>query len=153
MSRWKVPQHFKVIIGGNTYIDCSTIIDYKGQMVFELRRSETDGFLGINFDVYAQNGSKIATVRNGQFVAPRPSGYVIEGSHDHYVLIEKATGRRVCEIKLREKAPDDAELDVAARMYMPDGKLIEFSPKETNLGGITMKGNTFQACGAAIKIS
>jgi hypothetical protein len=78
---------------------------------------------------------------------------VIEGSHDHYVLIEKATGRRVCEIKLREKAPDDAELDVAARMYMPDGKLIEFSPKETNLGGITMKGNTFQACGAAIKIS
>jgi hypothetical protein len=153
MSRWKVPQHFKVIIGGNTYIDSPTIIDYKGQTVFELRRSDTDGFLGINFDVYAQDGSKIATVRNGQFVAPQPSGYVIEGSHDHYLLIEKATGRRICDIKLREKARDDAELDVAAEMYMPDGKLIKFSPTETNLGRIIMKGNTFQACGAAIKIS
>ena len=153
MSRWKVPQHFKVMIGGNTYIDCPTIIDYKGQTVFELRRSDTDGFLAINFDIYAQDGSKIATVRNGQFVAPQPSGYVIEGSHDHYLLIEKATGRRICGIKLREKARDDAELDVSVEMYMPDGKLIKFSPTETNLGGIIMKGNTFQACGAAIKIS
>lgn len=38
-------------------------------------------------------------------------------------------------------------------MYMPDGKLIKFNPSETNLGGITMKGNTFQVCAAAIKIS
>jgi hypothetical protein len=153
MSRWKIPQHFKVQIGGNTYIDCPTIIDYKGTSVFELLRSETDGFLGINFDVYAKNGSKLATVRNGQFVGNTPDGYRIDGSADQYSLIEIATGRQVCDIKLRLKAPNDAELDVSAQMYMPDGKLIIFSPHETNLAGIKMMGNTFKACGAAIKIT
>jgi hypothetical protein len=46
MSRWQVPDHFKVMIGGNTYIDCPTIINYKGQSLFELRRSD-NGFLGM----------------------------------------------------------------------------------------------------------
>ena len=50
MSRWIVPEHFKVILGGNTYIDCPILIDYKGQSLFELRRSATDGYLGISFD-------------------------------------------------------------------------------------------------------
>lgn len=153
MSRWKVPQHFKIQIGGNTYIDCPTIIDYKGTSIFELLRSESDGFLGINFDVYAINGSKLATIRNGQFVGNTPDGYRLDGSADHFALIEIATGRQVCDIKLRLKAPDDAELDVSAHMYMPDGKLITFNPLETNLGGTKMSGNTFQACQAAIKIT
>lgn len=153
MSRWKVPEHFKVMIGGNTYIDCPTIIDYRGSSVFELLRSETDGFLGINFDVYAKYGSKLATVRNGQFVGDTPGGYRIDGSADHYSLVEIATGRQVCDIKFRLKAPDDAELDVSAQMYMPDGALVSFNPQETNLPGIKMIGCTFKACGAAIKIT
>lgn len=152
MSRWNVPRHFKVILGGNTYIDCPTIIGYKGQSVFELSRSDSDGFLGINFDVYGKDGSRLGTVRNGQFVGATPGGHRIEGSHDHYVLVETDTGRRVCEIRLRMKARDDAELDVSAHMYMPDGRLIELDPNRTNLGGIRMIGNTFEACGAAIKI-
>lgn len=153
MSRWTVPQHFKVLIGGNTYIDCPTIIDYKGQSLFELRRSESDGFLGINFEVYGKDGSKVATVRNGQFVGATPSGYEIEGSMDHYTLLDTATDRHVCDIRLRTKAREDAELEVSAQMYMPDGKLIVFNPTETNLDGIVIKGNTFQACGAAIRIN
>ena len=152
MSRWKVPEHFKVIIGGNTYIDCPTIIDYKGERVFELRRSDADGYLGINFDVYAANRSKVATVRNGQFVGPRPEGFKIEASHDHYSLLEEATGRSVCELKLREKAPGDAEIEAAAMMYMPDGVVLRFTPTETNLPGVAIKGCTFQACQAAIKV-
>jgi hypothetical protein len=152
MSRWKVPEHFKVLIEGNTYIDCPTIIDYKGQSLFEILRSDSDGFLGINFDVYAKDGSKLATIRNGQFVGDSPAGYRIEGSQDHYVLLETATGRRVCDIKLRMKAREDAELDVSAQMYRPDGRLIVFNPNEMNLGGIKMSGNTFKAGGAAIKI-
>lgn len=153
MSRWRVPEHFKVLIGGNTYIDCPTIIDYKGQSIFQLLRSDSDGFLGINFDIYGKDGAKLATVRNGQFVGATPVGYSIAESHDHYVLTERMTGRRVCEIRLRSKAPGDADLDVTAQMYMPDGHFIVFDPHETNLGGIKMVGNTFQACGAAIRIA
>lgn len=88
MSRWNVPKHFKVLIGGNTYIDCPTIIDYKGQSLFELLRSDSDGLLGINFDVYAKDGSKLATIRNGQFVGSAPPGYQIQDSDDHYLLVE-----------------------------------------------------------------
>jgi hypothetical protein len=152
MSRWQVPEHFKVLIGGNTYIDCPTIINYKGQSLFELKRSDTDGFLGINFDVYGKDGSKVSTVRNGQFVGATPSGYETDEAMDHYVLIERATGRRVCEVKLRSKASGDAELEVSAQMYMPDGRLVRFDPNQTNLGGITMTGSVFEACGAAVRI-
>jgi hypothetical protein len=152
MSRWQLPEHFKVLIGGNTYIDCPTIIDYKGKSVFELRRSDSDGFLAINFDVYAKDGSKALTVRNAQFVDFSPA-YRTDDSKDHFRLIETATGRRVCEVRLREKASGDAELEVSAAMYMPDGKLIRFDPTETNLGGIRMTGSTFTADQAAIAIT
>ena len=153
MSRWKVPEHFKVRIGGNRYIDCPTIIDYKGESLFELRRGNTDGFLGINVDLYATNGSRIATVRNGRFVGSQPIRYSIEESPGRYKLVEGATGKRVCEITLRTKSPDDAELDVSAHLYMPDGRLIQFDENQTNLGGTVMTGQTFTNCGAAIKLT
>ena len=152
MSRWQVPVHFRVLIGGNTYIDCPTIIDYKGTSLFELRRSDSDGYLGINFDVLDRAGHKVGTVRNGQFVGGIPTGYALDGSHDHFTLVEQATGRRVCELKLREKAAGDAEIEVAASMYMPDGQLLQFTPSSTSLAGMHISGCTFQACGAAIKV-
>ena len=153
MRKWTAPEHFKVRIGGNTYIDCPTIIDYKGQSLFELRRSDTDGFLSINVDLYAKNGSKIATVRDGQFVGSQPIRYAIEGSSSRYKLVEGATGQRVCEIIFRTRSPDDIELDVSAHLYMPDGRLIQFDENQNNLGETVMTGKSFTNCGAAIKIT
>ena len=46
-----------------------------------------------------------------------------------------------------------AELDVHVRMYLPDGFLLDAGPEETNLGGVTMRGNVFENCGAAIAIN
>jgi hypothetical protein len=153
MSRWKIPEHFKVRIAGNTYSDCPTIIDYKGQRLFELRRSDMDGCLGINVDLYARNGSKLATVQNGQFVGLQPIRYSVEDSPGHYKLVEGATGKRVCEITLRTTSPDEAELDVSAHLHLPDGRLIQFDEKQTTLGGTVMTGNTCTDCGAAIRIT
>jgi hypothetical protein len=152
MSRWIVPEHFKVIIGGNMYIDCPVIIDYKGQSLFELRRSNTDGYLGINFDLYGSEGKRVGTVRNAVFVPPVPEGYSVQHGADHYILTEDVTGRIICDIRLRHKAQSDAEIEIAAEMYMPDRFLLRFTPKQTNLGGLTLRGNTFRNCGAAIKI-
>ncbi len=121
---WTVPEQYRVRLGGNTYIDCRSLVTYKGTSLFDLRRSETDGFLGINLDVRGPDGSRIGTVRNSQFVGPTPDGYAIEGSADRYVLRELATGRAVCDIKMRSAAPEGAELDVSASMYMPDGTLV-----------------------------
>ena len=153
MSRWMVPEHFKVIIGGNTYIDCPVIIDYKGQSLFELRRSDRDGYLGINFDLHGSDGKHIGTVANGVFVTPVPEGYSIRPGADHYILTEDATGRVICDIRLRQKAQGDAEIEVAAEMYMPDGFLLEFTPTQTNLGSNILRGNTIIGGGTAIKIS
>ena len=153
MSRWMVPEHFKVVIGGNTYIDCPVIIDYKGQSLFELRRSDTDGYLGINFDLYGSDGKRVGTVRNAQLGQPVPEGYSVRHGADHYVLTEDATGRIICDIRVRQEAQGGAEIEVAAEMYMPDGDLLRFTPEQTNLGGITLRGNIFRNCGAAIKIS
>ena len=69
-----------------------------------------------HFDLYATNGSKIAPVRNGQCVGSPLIRYAIEGSPGRYQLVDGATGTHVCEITRRAKAPDDAELDVSARM-------------------------------------
>ena len=74
MSRWSIPERFKVIVGGNTYINTPNIITYKGDRVFELRRSESDGYLGINFDIFGETGERLGTVRNGQFVGSAPEG-------------------------------------------------------------------------------
>jgi hypothetical protein len=153
MSRWIVPEHFKVLIGGNTYIDCPIIIDYKGQSLFELRRSNADGFLGIDFDVYKKDGTKVATIRNGQFVGTVPGGYKIEASFDQYALMDTASNRCVCGIKVRDKAPGDAELEVSAEMYMPDGRLVVLSPTHTNVGSFVVSGCTFKGCGAAIRVN
>jgi hypothetical protein len=152
MSRWKVPEHFKVILGGNTYIDCPVLINYQGQSLFELRRSERDGYLGINFDVYGSNGKRLGTVRNCNFVPPAPKGYTVESEMDHYTLVEDDTGRMICDIRLRSEAPEEAEIDVAADMYMPNGFLLRLTPDETNAGGMTLKGNTFHNCGSAVRI-
>ena len=152
MSRWMVPKHFKVIIGGNRYIDCPVIIDYKGQFLFQLRRSDRDGYLGIDFDLFGGDGKRVGTIRNAQFVPPVPQGYTVRPGADHYILTEDASGRVVCDIKLRQEAQGNAEIEVAAEMYMPDGSLLRFSPEQTNIGGTPLSGNTFTNC-AAIKIN
>jgi hypothetical protein len=153
MSHWAVPRNFRVKIGGNTYTDCPTIVRYKGDSLFELVRSERDGLLAINFDLYGKDGTKVATIRNGRFVDYEPDGYIVGTTRDHFVLREATTGRKVCEIRLRQEARDYAELDVAAKMYMPDGRLIEFDPDESKLPGIRMVGNTFHGVGTAIDIT
>ena len=152
MSRWKVPKGFKVIAGGNTYINTPNIITYRGESLFELKRSDRDGYLGISFDVLGETGEKLETVRNGQFVGETPAGYSLDAKHDHFTLTEDATGRIICDLRLRENAAEDAEIEVSAKMYMPNGFLLELSPSETNVGGTRLIGNTFENCGAGIAV-
>lgn len=153
MTRWRVPERFKVIVGGNTYINTPNVIVYKGESLFELARSKNDGFLAINFDVFGPTGARVATIRNAQFVGDTPLGYTLDLKADHFTLTEDKTGRAVCELRLREKAVDDVEIDVSARMFMPDGFLIELTPQGTNLPGAFLKGNVMENCNAGISIN
>jgi hypothetical protein len=38
------------------------LVDYKGSSLFTVKRRESDGLLGIDFDVYDPKGKKVATV-------------------------------------------------------------------------------------------
>ncbi len=51
---WKVEKDFKVILGGNTYINVPNLVAYKGKPLFKIERRESDGLLGISFDIYNQ---------------------------------------------------------------------------------------------------
>lgn len=149
---WKVAEHFRVRIGGNTYIDCANLVVFRGEPLFNLRRHE-DGYLGIDFEIYNQEGRRIATVRRNEVYVGDRQAYPIEGTMNRYVVTERDTGRVICDIRKREDA-DPAELDVSVHLYTPSGFLFDATPDQTNLpGGNVLRGNVIQGCGTAIMIS
>lgn len=148
MGSWQVPEHYNVIIGGCTITDCTKLVEYKGKRLFSLYRSDNNGFLGIDFDLYDALGTKLATIRHSQFVGNKePKGYKLDGGPDHYVLIEEGTGRLVCELKLRNQAPGQAEIEVTGEMYMPDGELLHLTPTELTFKNMTLSNVTIEKTG------
>lgn len=148
---WEIEDHFKVRVGGNTYIDTPDIIVYKGQSLFTLKRHSDNGYLGIYFEIYDSVGQRVASVKRNEIYFGDKEQYEIAGSLNRYVFKERSTGRILCDIKRREDSYP-AELDVSAALYTPDGFLILATPQQTNIGGITLTGNTFIGGTAAIVI-
>ena len=149
---WNVEDRFKVIIGGNTYINTPNIVVYKGTSLFTIKRSGSDGLLGIDFDIYDNGGNRVATVRNGIIVQGNQDDYDITTGMDRYTVTEKSTGRMICDIRKRAEAAN-AELEVSVELYTPDGFLFNATPDQTNIGGIVMKGNVIENCGSGIVIN
>ena len=147
---WKVEKEFSIRLGGNTYIDTPNLIVYKGTSIFQVRRSDQDGILGIDFDVFDVSGKRVATFKKGVVVQGDGENYAIESSHEAYSVKETSTGRVIARVQRR--GVQGAEMDVQVRMYLPNGFLLDAGPLATNLGGVTMKGNTFKSCGAGISI-
>ena len=147
---WHVENEFKVIIGGNTYINTPNIVVYKGVSLFTIRRSE-DGLLGIDFDIFDKQGKRVATIRKGVIVQGNQSEYTITTGMDRYTLTENKTGTIICDIKKRSQATQ-AEIEVSVKLYTPDGFLFDATPTGTNLPGIKMSGNIISNCGAGIVI-
>lgn len=149
---WKLEKRFRVIIGGNTYINTPNIIVYKGDPLFTIKRSENDGILGIDFDIYDRVGKKVATVRNSNIVQGDRSNYDISTQMDRYTVIEKSSGRIICDVRRRSQAPN-AELEISVKMYTRDGFFIDAGPEQTNIAGNTLRGCVIQDCGTGIAIN
>jgi hypothetical protein len=140
---WPIEEHFRIILGGNTYINILNLVVYKGSPLFDISRRENDGKLGISFNLFDQIGKKIAVVRNDRIYLTNRTvnSFRIDYPLNQYIMTDTRTNREICKILIRSEA-DPAELNVSAVMYMPDGFLAEFSPAETNLSGSKMFGNT-----------
>jgi hypothetical protein len=148
---WKIEPKAKVKLGGNYYIDVEHLVDYRGTSLFTVKRRESDGLLGIDFDVYDPKGKKVATVRRGTIVDGDADAYEITHDAHHYTVTEKKSGRVVCDIRRREHAKD-AEIEVAVDLYTPDGFHFQATPEQTNIGGAQISGCTTANCTVGIAI-
>ncbi len=146
---WEIEKNFKAKIGGSYFINCESLISYHGKPLFTLKRRESDGRLGIDFDVYDKQGKKVATIRRGNVVEGDTSAYGIDYGADCHKVTEKTTGRVIVHI---DKNPPDADIAVSVNMYLPDGFLLQATPYSINIGSSTMIGNIFAGCKAGIAI-
>lgn len=147
---WKVAKEFSVRLGGNTYINTPNLVVYEGESLFQMRRSDSDGMLGIDFDVFDAKKNRVATFRKGIVVQGDAKNYDIKTGHEEYSVTEKTTGRIIASVKRR--GVEGAELEVSVRLYTPDGFLFDATPTKTNVGGMVMTGCTIKDCGAGIVI-
>ena len=147
---WKVEKEFAIRLGGNTYIDTPDLIVCQGTSIFQVRRSDEDGMLGIDFGVFDSKGQRIATFKKGIVVQGDQANYKIDSGHETYSVTQRSSGRVIARVQRR--GVQGAELDVQVHMYLPNGFLLEAGPQSTNLGGLTMTGSVFRSCGAGIVI-
>ena len=148
---WFLEDKFRVIIGGITYINTPNLVVYKGKPLFKIKRSERDGLLGIDFDIFDKNGERVATVRNGVVVQGKREDYEINESMDRYTVTERASGRIICDIRKRAESPN-AELEISVKLYTEDGFFFVANPEETNLPGVQLRAVVLENCRAGIVI-
>lgn len=148
---WEIENHFKVKIGGNTFIDIGTIVEADGESLFTLKRDE-NGYLGIYFEIHDKDGNHIASVKRNEIYYGDKDKYQIDGSLNRYTFFERASGKVLCDIRKREDA-HPAELEVSVDLYTPTGFHFTATPEQMNFKGFTMIGSTFMGLHAAIRIS
>jgi hypothetical protein len=147
---WLQEGEFHVRLGGNTYINCPTLIAFNGESLFTLSQQE-DGTLGIDFQVFDSSGNKVASIKKNNVYFGDKEAYETGGGPDDTYLRVKSTGKILAHImKRRESAP--AELDVSLSTYLPDGRPLELDQHGTNLGGLHMTDNTISNCSIGIAI-
>lgn len=152
---WYVEEHFRVVLGGNTFIDTPTLLEYKGESLFTIERQEDTGHLAISFKINDEHGRHRASVvrnvlhLNEHYVGQNP--FVINGKVHDWVIGEEGTGKLVCAIRQKEAAKP-AELQVSVNLYTSDGQLVSATPDDINLRGIIMRRCTFERCRAGIVI-
>lgn len=147
---WKVENKFSTRLGGNTYINTPNLIVFRGKSLFQIYRSDEDGILGIDFEVFDVQGKSVAIFKKGIVVQGDKENYTIDSGHKVYSVTEKSTGRIVAHVQRRDVK--GAELDVQVLMYLPNGFLLDAGPTTTNLEGTQLTGNVFRDNVAGIVI-
>jgi hypothetical protein len=138
---WNIAEHFKVRLGGVTFIDVPNLVDYKGSPLFTLKRHDDTGYLGIYFEIYDERGKRVASVKRNEIYFGDKDAYQIVGSSTTYELSERKSGVAICTIK-RYEAAHPVDLDVSVRLYTPSGFLFNATPEGTNLGNAVISGST-----------
>lgn len=149
---FQIEKHFVVRLGGNFYINVPTLVAFKGEPLFTVRRHDENDYLGIYFEIYDSKGKHIASVKRNEIYYGDKSAYQIDGSMNRYIFSERESGRVICDIKKREAA-HPAELDVSVHLHTSSGFLFDATPDQTNLPGLnTYSGNVIEGMAIGINI-
>ena len=142
-----------VRIGSNNYINCGHLVTFKGQDVVTLVKTP-DNAIKVNFDVFAQNGMKLAEIRNSAITQGTKSSFDIIADDTSYTFMERATSRIILHIVKRADPKTGCVMNVWTDMYMPSGFYFQCTPETTNVPMLNMmKGSTFENAGSAIVLN
>jgi hypothetical protein len=148
----EIEKNFKVRLGSNSYINMDILVAYRGTSLFDLKRHDENGYLGIYFEIYDEHGKHVASVKRNEIYYGDKTAYKIDGSQTRYVFSERASGRVLCDVSRYEDA-HPAELDVSVHLYTPSGFLFDAAPTQTNLPrGNVIRNCTFEGGHIAISI-
>jgi hypothetical protein len=151
---WEIEEKYVVVIGGNGFQNIKDLVVYRGAAVFTIERNVDSRYLAISFKIFDEDGHKIATIgQNRLFPNKKYKGdreISLEGEVHNFTVIEKPSGRMICNIRQKEKAVP-AELDLSLNLYMPDGFLLSATPDGISIPGAVIKGSSFVGLGIRIQ--
>jgi hypothetical protein len=146
---WLKEREFKIRLGGNTYINVATLIAFRGEPLFTVRRQEESGQVGIDCEVYDASGRKIASIRRNNIYIGDAQHFEVTRSDDRISLTDKQTGSILADVRKHGQALP-AELDVSLRTYAPDGSLLDLTPDYSNIRTNVFVDCTIENCTVGI---
>jgi hypothetical protein len=150
---WQVENEFRILLGTNTYINVEQLIVYKGEPLFTVKRRESDGLLGVDVDVYNATRKMVAAIRNGNIVSGDRHNYEMSFAAHHYTIVEKSSGRTICDLRRRNATSKNVELELRLDLYTHTGFHFQAGPDYTNVGGgLMMRNCTFAGGKVGLKI-
>jgi hypothetical protein len=134
------------------FINVKNIMTFKGEPLFTVYRSESDGSLGINFEIFNSESNKLASIKQNRIYPNHEHAKYLQvgGSADTYTLTDTSNGEVIVKINKREAA--ETELDVFLHTYLPNGVLFDANPDGTSLASNFFKGFTIADAGTGVAI-
>jgi hypothetical protein len=148
---WLREREFKIRLGGNTYINVPTLIAFRGEPLFTVRREEESGQVGIDCEVYDADRRKIASISRNNIYVGDAQAFEVTRTDDRISLIDRQTGSVLADVRKHGQALP-AELAVSVRTYAPDGTLLDLTPDHSNIGTNLFADCTIENCTVGIAL-
>ncbi|HEX9758553.1 MAG TPA: hypothetical protein VGB26_12280 [Nitrospiria bacterium] len=133
MTLWEPANSYSAKIGGIYYRNVTNPIEYKGIPLISLAKNPETGELAATFKLLGPNKSPIAQIKNNSINLKDKNNYTILSGFKRTSIVEKKTGRVVCEIKKRIK-DSDLEIEISALLFTDDDYPIILHPDRSKFG-------------------
>ena len=151
--------HPEVSLGGNTFLNTPTILQFEDIPLLEVGQYENAGYT-TRFPVYHNDGNKIAVVVGSRIhLTAEGKNANIKPRFQPDLTVFELEGKPILE--LRRKGA--AAFSGWAELYAPEGILIRAFDSSISgllrggdalqLGGMTLMGNTFAGCRIGVHIT